>query len=155
MPRPLEKYTKADLQDKHIAIVDQFIEFEDAKFGRKIFWFWEPDGNWGKTLCCNYMVDNMHATVLAGKRRDMFCGLISVIEKQEECPPIVLVDIPRSSLGYVDYSGLEKVKDGCIFSTKYESGMVRFNRPHIICFANQEPLYDLMSLDRWVVNKLK
>lgn len=154
IPRPLEKYTREDLQPKHLAICDKFKEYEDAKFGRKIYWFWEGKGNWGKTLCCGFMIDTMKATLLAGKRTDMFCGLVKVIEKELECPPIVLVDIPRSSHGFIDYSGLEKIKDGMFFSPKYESGMVRFNRPHIICFANEPPLYDLMSLDRWVVEEL-
>ena len=155
IPRPVALYTREDLQPKHHAICDKFTKFEDAKFGRKIYWFWESKGNWGKTLCCGFMIDNMKATLLAGKRCDMFCGLVKLIEKNGDCPPIVLVDIPRSSNGYIDYSGLEKIKDGMFFSPKYESGMVRFNRPHIVCFANEEPLYDLMSADRWVVEQLE
>lgn len=154
IPRELQIYTRDDLQEKHTLIVDKFIEFEDAKFGRKIHWFWEPKGGWGKSLCCSYMVDQMGATVISGKRTDMFCGLVKLIEQTGECPPIILVDIPRSSHGYIDYSGLEAIKNGMFFSPKYESGMVRFNRPWIICWGNEEPLYDLMSLDRWEVERL-
>jgi len=155
IPRPVELYTREDLNTSHLELVDRFKEFENAKFGRQIHWFWEPEGNWGKSLCCSYMIDNMSATLIAGKRADMFCGLVKLIEKNEECPPIILVDIPRSAHGHIDYSGLESIKNGVFFSPKYESGMVRFNRPWIICFSNEEPIYEDMSIDRWIVERLK
>uniref|UniRef100_UPI004049B2EE hypothetical protein n=7 Tax=Pseudomonadati TaxID=3379134 RepID=UPI004049B2EE len=60
-------------------------------------------------------------------------------------------DIPRSQLDYLSYTGIEEVKNGCFFSSKYESEMVLYNSPHIIVFANEEPTYHKLSSDRWNV----
>jgi len=98
-----------------------------------------------------YMIDQMNATEVSGCKKDITCGIQKLIEAQGQCPPIVLVDIPRDGAKYVSYAGLEKIKDGKFFSEKYESGMCRFNKPHIVCFANDPPQWESMSLDRWVV----
>jgi hypothetical protein len=49
---------------------------------------------------------------------------------------------------------MENVKDGLFFSTKYESGMVRYNPPHVIVFANVPPDVTKMSADRWVIKEI-
>ena len=40
------------------------------------------------------------------------------------------------------------------FSGKYESGMVRYNKPHVIIFANCRPDIEKLSKDRWKVKCL-
>lgn len=151
IPMPLQRYVREDLNEAQCKVVDLFKDREDAKWGRKIYWFWENVGLWGKSLCCSYMIDNMGATQIGGRRTDMFCGLIKLIDANDECPPIVLVDLPRDKGNRLDYSGLENIKDGKFFSPKYESGMVRFNRPHIAVFANVPPKEGAYSEDRLVV----
>jgi hypothetical protein len=105
-------------------------------------------------MLATYMIDQMKATEVSGKGADVLCGISSLIEKIGECPPIVIYDIPRSQTDYVSYMSIEKLKDGKFFSGKYESGMVRYNRPHIICFANEPPREELLSKDRWIVKML-
>lgn len=150
--RPLAKITKEDLYERQLAIADKYLEPEDSKFGRQIHWYWESKGGWGKSLLATYMIDQMDALELCGAAKDAFHGLVTVLEKKDV--PIIIFDIPRCCAEYISYTSIEKIKDGKLFSPKYEGGMKRFNRPHVIVFANQEPNYEKMSEDRWVVTQL-
>ncbi len=150
--RPIAQIETADLRPHQVAIAEQFKEPEDPKFGRKIHWFYEKQGGWGKSVLATYMVDQMGAIEVGGGAKDCFFGLVAAMEKRDV--PIVIFYIPMCQLGYVSYQAIEKIKDGKFFSSKYESGMVRFNRPWVICFANEEPAYESLSEDRWVVEEL-
>lgn len=154
LPIPLMKASRAMMRPEQLSIADKFVEREHPLFGRKIYWFWEGKGNWGKSMTSTYMIDNMGAFEVSGKGADVLCGISTMIAQTGECPPIIIYDIPRSCADYVSYQSIEKIKDGKFFSGKYESGMVRFNKPHILCFANQPPDYSKLSTDRWVVENL-
>ena len=51
--------TKKDLRQNQVEIIKLFEKSEHPKFGRKIYWFWERKGGWGKSVLCKYMVDQM------------------------------------------------------------------------------------------------
>lgn len=155
IPRPLVKMTRDKLWEKQLKIVDMFVKDEDPLFGRNIHWFWETQGKWGKSILCTYMIDFMGAMEVSGASADILCGVAKWIENNEECPPIIIFDIPRCNQGHVSYQAIEKIKDGKFFSGKYESGMVRFNKPHIICFANEIPETHKLSEDRWIITELE
>ncbi len=150
-PEPIVKMTRELCTEQQLAIADKYIEPEDPLFGRYIDWYYEVEGKWGKSITALYMIDQMKATEVSGCKKDVTCGIAKLVEKNENCPPIVICDIPRDGEKYVSYAGLEKIKDGKFFSEKYESGMCRFNKPHIVCFANSPPEYGRMSMDRWRV----
>ncbi len=154
LPRELMKLTRAHMRPNQLAIADDYVEFEDELFGREIHWYWEGKGGWGKSILMKYMVDQMGAIVLGGANKDSLYGVASYVEKHGEGPPIVIFDVPRVNKGGISYQSLEKIKDGCFFNGKYESGMVRFNSPHVIVFANVQPEYDKLSNDRWCVKEL-
>lgn len=155
VPKETQLITREMMREKQLEICDMFKDDEHPIFGRKIYWFWEKNGNWGKSITATYMIDNMNATEVSGKGADVLCGIAKLIETQGQCPPIVIYDIPRCNVDFVSYMSIEKLKDGKFFSGKYESGMVRYNKPHIICFANEPPDMDKLSLDRWIVKELK
>lgn len=155
IPLPLAKITYEDLRPSQQRIADMFREAEDPKWGRKIYWFWEPTGNWGKSVLATYLVDQCRAIEVSGKAADAKCGIAAYVDTHGEGPPIVIMDIPRTrSTSYVSYEAIESIKNGRFFSSKYESGMVRFNKPHVIVFANEPPFMERMSLDRWCIEKL-
>ena len=154
IPKPIVRVTSNLLRRDQLDIANIFLEDEHPLYGRKIYWFWESKGGWGKSMLATYMIDQMRATEVSGKGADVLCGISKLIEENGECPPIVIYDIPRSVCDYVSYMSIEKLKDGKFFSGKYESGMVRYNRPHIICFANEPPKEELLSKDRWVIKML-
>ncbi len=61
----------------------------------------------------------------------------------------MVIDIPRANEGNVSYQAIEDLKNGALFSTKYESGMCVFNSPHVVVFANMAPDLNKLSADRW------
>jgi hypothetical protein len=154
IPRPLMKVTKSDLRKEQIDIANLFVKPEE-KFGRSIYWFWESRGAWGKTVLATYMVDQMGAIVVSGKAADAGYAVQMYIEEHGTGPDIVIMDIPRTkSACYISYESLENIKNGLFFSGKYKGNMVRFNRPHLIVFANEPPEMERMSGDRWVIEEL-
>ena len=55
----------------------------------------------------------------------------------------------------INYQVMESIKNGRVFSAKYESKMKVFDPPHVICFANFEPKREAMSADRWAIVDLE
>ena len=143
------------LRDWQKQIADKYSEYEDPLFGREIHWYFEKEGNVGKSVLCKYFIDNCDALVISGNQSDIKHGIASWIEKRGEGPPIVILNIPRSSEGYISYPALEQIKDGFFFSGKYESNACRFNSPHLICFANHVPETEQLSKDRWKIFHLQ
>jgi len=51
-------------------------------------------------------------------------------------PKIVIFNFSRGLEERVNYNAIEAVKDGLIFSGKYESKTKIFNSPHVVIFCN-------------------
>lgn len=154
LPEKLVLMERTDMRADQLAIADKYKLAEDPKFGRQIHWYWEAKGGWGKSILTIYMVDQMGAILLGGANKDALYGIAAYVHKHEQGPPIVIFDIPRINRGKLSYQSLEYIKNGCFFNGKYESSMVRYNKPHILVFANCEPDYESLSPDRWDVTQL-
>jgi translation initiation factor 2 beta subunit (eIF-2beta)/eIF-5 len=112
---------------------------------REIWWFWDKDGKKGKSDLAKYLYVRYNATVLNnGRFTDIACAI-------PEQPKIVVFDLPRTLESKVNYTAIECIKNGMIFSGKYESKTKAYNPPHVIVFANFEPCKETLSLDRWIV----
>ncbi len=131
-------------------IVDMVDEEPDD---RKVYWYWSDKGGIGKSALCKHLVMKHDALVVGGKFRDAYYAVATLLKKGEE-PYIIIFDIPRAQGDKMSYTAIEGIKNGCFFSSKYESGMCVFNVPHIICFANCAPNMGGLSSDRWVVKCL-
>lgn len=46
-------------------------------------------------------------------------------------------------------AGVESLKDGYVYDTRNTARQAFFSRPHVLVFANQLPMFDDASLDRW------
>lgn len=122
---------------------------------RSIYWFHEPNGCAGKTTFSKWLfIHYERCIVLSGKSADMKNGIIKYKETNHNLPKIILINIPRSQLDFVSYTGLEEIKDMFFYSGKYEGGMVCGPSPHVFIFANEPPDYTKMSLDRFKVYKI-
>lgn len=121
---------------------------------RKVHWFWSKEGAVGKTDCAKYLCIRHGAEYASGKAADMKCALALRKKTGKDMPSVIVMNIPRTQ-EHVSYSGIEEIKDGLFFSGKYESGMVIMHPPHFIIFANCEPEYEKLSMDRWVVTEIK
>lgn len=121
---------------------------------RSITWIWEPHGKTGKTsFCKDWIIRNPEtAIMLSGKAADIKFGIATFVKKN--VLKVAFFHFTRSNEHYVSYEALEAVKDGMFFCGKYESGMVVFDTPHVVVFANFEPDERMLSHDRWDVIRI-
>lgn len=108
-----------------------YLESEEAiADDRTIVWVTDPAGGMGKSTLVRYLVANAGATMLNGKIADMAHAYAG--------EGICLFDVTRTQLEHMDhlYSFAEALKNGVIFSPKYESGMKVFKPPRVVFFAN-------------------
>lgn len=114
---------------------------------RKIVWVYDPMGNHGKTFLSMHLVDKYGAFYSnGGKATDISYGY--------DGQNIVVFDFVRDSKEYVGYGIIEQLKNGILFSPKYESGVKRNNVPHVIVMANFRPEMEKLSFDRWQIIEL-
>ncbi len=122
---------------------------------RTIIWVHEPEGGVGKSAFTKHTVLWGGTLVVGGKAADAFHGVAEWLAPKKGGNPKaldrVIVDVPRCQKDYMSYQTLEKVKDGCFFSGKYEGGMAVFNTPHVVVFSNDMPDKSKMSADRWEI----
>lgn len=118
---------------------------------RNVYWFYEPTGGVGKSMLVRYLCMTQKALLVSGKDADIKHGVAAWFESAGTGPELVIIDVPRSSVGYISYAGIEQVANGCFFSSKYESKMIVTKQPIILCFANERPNFERMSRDRWQV----
>ena len=120
---------------------------------RTVYWFWESEGNVGKSAFIKYCcVKHKVAFCCGGKYSDIM-NLVFNID-MDKCNTIMF-DIPRCNNGHISYSSIESIKNGLVCNTKYETGFKVFNSPHCIVFANEPPDVNMLSHDRWVVRDLQ
>lgn len=121
---------------------------------RKIYWYWEATGNIGKSYLSKYIGMKYDAIIATGKKNDIFNQIKTYIDVKKKGPKIILIDVPRDTLDYINYGAIEEIKNGCIYSGKYEGGVCYFQIPTIVCFANEEPNRLKMSSDRFVITEI-
>lgn len=119
---------------------------------RKIHWFWDPNGNVGKTWMANYLGACKKAIILDGGRRTDMAYIVA----QSPEAPIVVFDCARTVEGFMDgaYGLAEAIKNGRVTSSKYESKTVFFGPKHVFFFANFEPDATKWSQDRYDVTRV-
>lgn len=127
-------------QSKVLELID--VEPDD----RQILWVFDPIGGRGKTVLAKFLVDHHNAFYTNG-------GKHTDIVHAYQGEKIAVFDYVRESEQYVNYGVMEQIKNGILFSPKYESGMKRFDTPHLIVFANFYPATGKLSEDRLVVIK--
>lgn len=152
IPKPLVVLKEVDLYWWQVALLENlFLEEND----RIIWWIYDEIGNIGKSALAKYLVVTEKCIVVDGKANDIFCGIAGYKEDKGYYPEIVIIDCPRHNIGFMNYGAIEKVKNGLVFSGKYESKQMVFNSPHVVVFANQEPDRSKFSADRWKIKKIK
>lgn len=146
----LEHHKPYDWQKEVIDIVSKKPD------DRKVYWYWEPKGNKGKSALAKHLAIHYGATKMEGCRKDCYFSLMKKMEKVEEeaFPSTVIFDIPRCDGNKINYNVIEDIKNGYVFSSKYESSDMVLPPMHVIVFANFEPDIEKLSEDRWIIRKL-
>jgi len=111
---------------------------------RQIMWIIDEIGNAGKSYLARYLSLTEDAVVYENcKSADL--------KHHYSGQQIVMFDFVRSLEEYVNYSILESVKNGSMFSSKYDSCIKRYKIPHVFVFANFHPDKSKLSADRWII----
>lgn len=114
---------------------------------RDIIWIYDTKGNIGKTAIAKFMLWNKLAFLCkSGSAKDIKALLLATKESRD-----IVIDLTRSNENFVSYTLMEELKDGFIFSTKYEGGCKLISTPHVIVFANFSPDISKLSIDRWKI----
>ncbi len=121
---------------------------------RNIYWLYERRGGVGKTAFAKWAAINLDTIVLGGRGADIKYGVFKYYKSRGNVQRCIF-HFTRSVEGFVSYQALEEVKDGMFFNTKYESEMILFNSPKILCLANFPPDKDKLSLDRWKIGNIQ
>lgn len=146
-PKPLKLITPD--KDWQIEILELLKTEPDD---RHVYWFWSSEGGIGKSSFCKYLAATKKIVFIdEGKKADIMYSIMEA--DMDECN-LVLFDIPRDNGNKISYKSIESIKNGMVFSSKYESGQKLFNSPHVICFANVPPEESKLSNDRWVIKNI-
>jgi hypothetical protein len=118
---------------------------------RSIRWYVDGTGGAGKSTLLRYVCANgkpCSAISLSGKVTDM-----AFAYKGESA---VFFDVSRTMAENVKHLAqfAEQLKNGNIFSTKYESRTKMFKPPHVVFFANIMPPSGMWSADRLKLTEL-
>lgn len=151
----LDSEEKLDLIKPHGWMLDVLSILEEKPDYRKIYWYWEANGNTGKSAFCKYLCAKKKALCVSGKSNDCKYAIIGYKEEHSVYPKIIIFDVPRTNIEYLNYEAIESIKNGCFFCGKYESKQVIMNCPHIIIFANREPDRYKLSEDRLIITKIE
>lgn len=134
-------------------------KYEDILVGevdhRAVYWVYDYIGNTGKSFFISYMCAKHGAISLAPAR---VVDLAFAYDMQK----IVLFDLARTTAPSEDkahtldslYSFIEMLKNGRIFSSKYESVTKTFACPHVMVVANFPPDQTKLSADRWQIEEI-
>lgn len=143
---------------------------------RTIVWYVDTKGGCGKTAFTKHMAmyygsfasthsDSYHiATQLQGRVRKgapvesvlINLGRSALDDLEEDQGPDDIGFVPKRKR-YVSktvremYKGLEELKDGLITAKKNVGETIVFPSPHLVVFANSEPIFKCLSGDRWDV----
>lgn len=117
---------------------------------REIIFIVDLAGNQGKSWFARYYQDLHENTqiIVPGKKADMAYIV------NPDCK-VFFLDCPRSKQGdFIQYDFLEELKNGYIFSPKYESSIKKLRTPHVVVLMNEHPCMEKLSSDRYSITVL-
>lgn len=159
-----DKKAKADLK----------VSFEDAKLqtwqaelvaelekvpdARSVLWIMDEVGGQGKSWLCDYLIATHDALDFpVGKLVDM-----AYLWANSKACTICIFDVTRTLQKEASYDPLhgmfcfiERLKRGCVHSTKYIPRTIFRKPPHVIIMSNFAPPVKNLSLDRWRIFSLR
>ena len=139
----MEDFCNVDLREWQVIAFTLLKE----QSNREVLWFVDYLGGSGKTWFAKYLVAMHDAFYCTG-------GKAADIAHAYNFEKMVVFDFTRSKKEIVNYNVIEKMKDGIIFSPKYQSTNKQFAPCTVVCFSNWDPDKNKLSLDRWNINYL-
>lgn len=120
---------------------------------RGIHVVYDPSGNTGKSFLCRYLYERGIGFYVPPTVRTTQ-GIIQYVASGYRGQKIIVIDIPRSSKWTNElYEGIEAIKDGLVYDTRYSAKMRDIWGVKILCLTNTMPQLDNLSKDRWKLLK--
>lgn len=112
---------------------------------------YDPKGNTGKSFLSRYLFERNIGFYVPPTVRNTQ-GIIQYVASGYRGQRIIVIDIPRSSRWTIElYEGLEAIKDGLVYDTRYSAKMRDIWGVKILCLTNSIPKLDALSMDRWKI----
>lgn len=115
---------------------------------RTIRWIYNKDGNIGKTILADYLMDYHNAFFCDGGR---MTDIAHAFDREE----YAVFDLPRTGEDFCPYKAIECLKNGRFFSPKYNSCRKRFRPVKLIVLANYLPNTNACSKDFWSIRTIE
>ena len=109
---------------------------------RQILFVVDTVGNMGKSFLAKYLMSKWNAMYT---NSTVYANVIYAYDHES----LVIFDLTRDKLDFMNYGLLETFKNGMGFSAKYESKTRRFEPPMVIVFMNEMPNMTKLSVDRY------
>jgi hypothetical protein len=115
---------------------------------RQILWIIDVVGGAGKTFLCKQLVSQFNAFYSTSTNgRDVACAYNG--------ENMVIFDLTRENSEQINYSTIEALKNGIVFSGKYKSRLkVAHGATKVVVMMNKEPDMTKLSRDRWHTMRL-
>lgn len=128
---------------------DLRLELTRKPHDRKVIWFVDELGGCGKSLMTKWLFCHTNCTMFNNAKT-------SDIANAWKGERIVIFDLARCLNGeHINFQAIECLKNGMIFSSKYNSCTKVYDRPHIVIFANWPPTdLNALSADKWDIRFL-
>lgn len=125
------------------------VEMVSSQNVRQIDVWVDPKGNHGKSWLCNHLVERRKAfwcPPYMGSVKDLSQWIASGYNGEG----MIIIDIPRSWKWTEDiYAGIEAIKDGLVFDTRYEHHVRNIRGVKLLILCNKAPNEKELSYDRW------
>lgn len=126
---------------------EKMVKMVNEQNDREITWIADAKGGMGKTWLSKYLLAKNKGQV--ARFTNAKTADIALAYNGEG---LVIFDFSRTVDGKVNYGIIEALKNGMLFSGKYESRSKVFaTPPKILCLANFMPDVNAMSKDRWKI----
>lgn len=122
---------------------------------RLIYWYYDPQGNSGKTEFLKWMIfkHQSWATALFNGQAKDIADLVSKA-RMKKLYMCYFTRTKSATFGDNDmYNIMEMLKDGIIQKTKYDTELFIQKPCHLIAFANKMPDTNTLSDDRWIIKQ--
>lgn len=120
---------------------------------RKIYWFYSTETGTGKTQVAKHLMYYDDFGLVNGDNADIMCAILGKDGKKDLKKGYLFNFSNDKNLKKVSYASMEQMKDGLLFSTKYESGGILIPPLNVVCFANGPPV--MKYSNRWRIYEIK
>lgn len=120
---------------------------------RYIYWFYSEKTSIGKTMIGKHLMYYDDFGLVAGDNKDIMCAIVGKDGRKPLKKGYLFNFSNDKNLRKVSYTSMEQMKDGFIFSPKYESGGMLVPPFRCVCFANGPPV--VRNSDRWRIFEIR